>query len=393
MVEIYNRQAEVEYAELNYYAYAHFVPNDTYYPLQWHFNDGAAGINIEPVWDITSGDPNVIIAVLDTGVAYENHKGYEMAPDLVNTRFVPGYNFIRNNTHANDDDGHGTHVTGTIAQSTNNAMGAAGIAFDCSIMPVKVLNRRGEAPYSTIADGVSFATDNGADVINLSLGGPSDSTTLRNAVAYAYNNGVTVICSAGNGYENGNAASYPAAYDDYCIAVGATKYDLTRASYSNTGNYLDLVAPGGDGADLNGDGYMDGVLQQTFGNNPKDWGYWFYTGTSMAAPHVSGIAALLISTGVTGPDAIREALENSATDLGPAGWDEEFGHGFVDAYAALHYHHAAGDFDYNGVVDIVDLEELLSYWLEDEPSVDIAPAGGDGIINLPDFAELAQSWK
>lgn len=393
MVERYKHEPDVQYAELNYYAYAFFVPNDPYYPYQWHLYEPYAGINIEPVWDITTGEPNVIIAVLDTGVAYENFRSFEQASDLANTLFVPGYDFVSNDEHPNDEEGHGTHVTGTIAQSTNDGLGTAGVAFNCSIMPVRVLNKRGEAPYTTIADGVYFATDNGADVINLSLGGPFDSVTLRDAVAYAYDNGVTIICSAGNEYEEGNPISYPAAYDAHCIAVGATRFDQTRAYYSSTGSYLDLVAPGGDlNVDQNADDVNDGILQQTFGINPKDWGYWLYTGTSMAAPHVSGIAALLISKDVAGPDAIREALQNTARDLGPSGWDAEYGWGIVDAYAALNYYHITGDFDYNGSVDSDDLATLLSYWLENEPFVDIAPIGGDNIINFLDFAKLAENW-
>ena len=393
MVEIYSHELDVEYAELNYYAYAFFVPNDTLYSYQWHFNDANAGINIEPVWDITAGDPNIIVAVLDTGVAYENYKNFLQAPDLANTIFVAGYDFVNGDEHSNDDDGHGTHVTGTLAQSTNNSLGTAGIAHNCSIMPVKVLSRRGVGSYTDIAAGIYFATDNGADIINMSLGGVSDSTTLRNAVAYAYNQGVTIICAAGNDYEYGNPPAYPAAYDQYCIAVGATTLGQSRAYYSNTGSYLDLAAPGGDiRFDQDGDGYKDGVLQQTFYLNPKDWRYVYYQGTSMAAPHVSGIAALLISTGVTGPDSIREALENTARDLGAPGWDEEYGRGLVDAYAALNYYHISGDFDYNGLVDSEDLAKLVSHWLDYDPLVDIAPEGGDGIIDFLDFAEFAANY-
>ncbi|MHC4338505.1 MAG: S8 family serine peptidase [Planctomycetota bacterium] len=143
---------------------------------------------------------------------------------------------------------------------------------------------------------------------------------------------------------------------------------------------------------MNLDDYNDGVLQQTFGYNPKDWGYFFYQGTSMAAPHVSGIAALLISTGVTGPDAIREALETTARDLGSAGWDEEYGWGLVDAYAALNYYHILADFNYDGVVDFEDLGTLSDNWLDYDPFVDIAPGGGDGIINFLDYAEWAAAY-
>lgn len=418
-VKLFNREPDVEYAELNYYAYAHFeAPNDPYYYYQWHFDDtykwtgtisdpsrelvdgtnpyggyNGGGINLEPAWDITTGDPNVIIAVLDTGVAYETYKNFVQAPDLADTRFVPGYDFVNNDGHPNDDDGHGTHITGTIAQSTNNEAGVAGAAYNCSIMPVKVLSRRGEAPYTTVADGVYFAADNGANIINLSLGGPDDSITLRDAIAYAYNKGVTIICSAGNDGAGG-PINYPAAYDEYCIAVGATKYDQTRAYYSTTGSYVDLTAPGGDiDVDQNGDGYADGILQQTFGVSPKDLGYWFYEGTSMAAPHVSAVAALLISTGVSGPDAIREALENTAEDLGIPGKDAEYGWGLVDAYAALNYYHIPGDFNRDGSVDKNDFRTIISSWLGDEPSVDIAPADCDGIINFLDFARFAESWN
>lgn len=347
MVEIYKRNPNVEYAELNYIAHAFVVPNDPYYSYQWNFyNTTYGGINMESAWGIETGDASVIVAVVDTGVAYENYSeiirrrtyNYYLAPDLAQTHFVAGYDFVNNDAHPNDDDGHGTHVTGTIAQSTNNAMGVAGIAYGCSIMPVKVLNSQGSGTYADIAEGIYFAADNGAKVINMSLGGSSGSTTLENALAHAYGKGVTIVCASGN---NGSptTVSYPAAYDAYCIAVGATRYDEAVSYYSNGGASLDLAAPGGDlNVDQNGDGYGDGVLQQTFGNTTNDWGYWFYEGTSMAAPHVSGVAALLIAHGVaTTPDEVREALQSTAEDKGASGWDSEYGWGIVDAYAALNF--------------------------------------------------------
>jgi len=388
-VEIYSRLPEVEYAELNYYIYAHWVPNDTYYHKQWNFQD-IGGINLEPAWEITTGDPNIIVAVLDTGVAYENYGGFALAPELVDTRFVTGYDFYNDDSHPNDDEGHGTHVTGTIAQCTNNKKGAAGIAFNCSIMPVKVLDTRGSAPYDIVADGVYFAVDNGAKIINMSLGGDSFSITLRNAVAYAYNNGVTCICSAGNEYEEGNPVQYPAGYNSYCIAVGATRFDRTRSYYSNTGSYIDLVAPGGDlDVDQNGDGWMDGIVQQTFDpNDPTDFGYYMYIGTSMAAPHVSGAAAMLASIAITEPDDIRQALQNTAIDLGSSGKDNEYGYGIIDAFAALNYYFEEGDFNKDGDIDIKDFQILLTYWLQDRPSIDIYPDGGDGIIDFLDFAKF-----
>ena len=127
---------------------------------------------------------------------------------MSNVRFVGGYNYISDNNHPNDDDGHRTHVAGTLAQNTNNGTGTAGLAFNCSIMPIKVLNKRGTGSYTGIANGIYFATDHGAKVINMSLGGSADSITLRDAFAYAYNHGVTIVCAAGNEYQSGNAPSY-----------------------------------------------------------------------------------------------------------------------------------------------------------------------------------------
>jgi len=355
MVEAYSRNPNVKYAEPNYIAHASMVPNDQYYPLQWHLDDTAyagdnpyggtngGGINIEPAWNISTGI-GVIVAVIDTGVAYENYDGYIIAPDLANTCFVDGYDLVNNDTHPNDDEGHGTHVTGTIAQSTNNGLGVAGVAVDCSIMPIKVLNSGGSGTYDWIADGIYYAADHDAHVISMSLGGTAASTTLENALAYAYGRGVTIVCSAGNGGA-GALPSYPAAYDAYCIAVGATRYDETVSYYSTTGGYVDIAAPGGDvTVDQNGDGYGDGVLQQTHdGSDYTTFYYYFYQGTSMAAPHVSGVAALLIANGVTSPDDVREALQSTAEDKGPEGCDQAYGWGIVDAYAALQWSAASNE--------------------------------------------------
>jgi serine protease len=362
MVGAYSRNPNVEYAEPNHIARTCMVPNDPLYSYQWHLDipeddeipewhgENGGGINVEPAWDISTGT-GVIVAVIDTGVAYEDYEEfvdgpgrrdywitYKRAPDLAGTNFVAGYDFVNTDIHPNDDEGHGTHVTGTIAQSTNNGIGAAGVAFNCSIMPVKVLDSSGSGTYDWIADGIYYAADHDAQVISMSLGGTAASTTLENALAYAYGKGVTIICAAGNDGA-GAAPSYPAAYDAYCIAVGATRYDEEVSYYSTTGDYVDIAAPGGDlRVDQNGDGYGDGVLQQTHdGSDYTNFGYWFYQGTSMAAPHVSGVAALLISNGVTDPDDVREALESTAEDKGDTGRDPECGWGIVDAYAALNY--------------------------------------------------------
>jgi len=336
MVNVYSEQAIVEYAEPNYIRHAAWSPNDPLYPYQWHF----AQINLGAAWDLDTiaplygGDPSIIVAIIDTGVAYETYDGYVQAPDLASTTFTGGYDFVNNDAHPNDDNCHGTHVCGTIAQSTNNGEGVAGIAFNTVIMPIKVL----PGGIAEEADGIYYATDNGANIINLSLSGPGTSITEENAVAYAYNHGVTIICAAGNDYETGNDPEYPAAYDDYCIAVGATRYDQAHAPYSNTGSYLDIAAPGGDiTVDQNDDGYADGVLQQTFAEgDPTDFGYYFLQGTSMACPHVAGVAALILAENPSfTPDQVRQALESTATDLGDAGRDDVYGWGLLNAAAAV----------------------------------------------------------
>ncbi len=337
-IEEYSHRPDVVYAEPNYYAHAFLIPNDSMYRYQWNFgNLTTGGIGMEQAWSLSTGN-GVVVAIVDTGIAYENYSNYVKAPDLADTSFVLGYDFVNNDNHPNDDNSHGTHVAGTVAQSTNNGLGVAGIAFGASLMPVKVLDKNGSGTYTNIANGIRYAADHGAKVINMSLGGPVPSPTLESALAYAYNKGVTIIAAAGN--DGTSAISYPAAYDTYVIAVGATRYDKSLAYYSNYGASLDLVAPGGDlTVDQNGDSYGDGILQNTFSpntKNTKDFGYWFFQGTSMASPHVAGVAALLIAreNAVT-PDAVRSALQETAQDLGALGRDNTYGYGLVNAYAAL----------------------------------------------------------
>jgi len=325
MVNIYAKNPNVEYAELNYIASAFGVPNDLYYGYQWHLDNGTyGGIGMEEAWPLSKG-AGVTVAVVDTGVR-------DGGPDGIAT-VIRGRDFVNSDDDPTDDEGHGTHVAGTIAQRTNNATGVAGVAPDCSILAVKVLGADGSGTYAWIADGIHYAADHGAKVINMSLGGSSGAAVLEEAVEYAYNKGVTIVCASGN---NGwPIVSYPAAYDAYCIAVGATRYDEAVTGYSNGGTALDLTAPGGDvTVDQNGDGYGDGVLQETFDGG--GWGYWFYQGTSMASPHVAGVAALLISQGTyTTPDQVRNRLQSTAKDKGPTGWDSSYGWGIVNAAAAL----------------------------------------------------------
>jgi len=334
MIELYRKNPLVEYAEPNYIRHARWAPNDPYYSDQWHFSQ----INMSSAWDIEQGGgSSVIVAVLDSGVAYEDYGSYQQAPDLAGTNFVAGYDFVNDDSHPNDDNGHGTHVTGTIAQTTNNGIGVAGIAFNCSIMPVKILDAYGNGTVAQEADGIYYAVDHGAEVINLSIGGSSASKTEHDAIKYAYNKGVIVVAATGN--DNLSSIEYPAAYDE-CIAVGAVRYDKTRAPYSNYGAGIELMAPGGDtSVDQNGDGYLDGILQQTFTNegDPTSFSYRFLQGTSFAAPHVTGIVALMLSHGTRGVENIRTILHSTAEDLGSPGYDTEYGYGLVDAAAALSY--------------------------------------------------------
>ena len=336
-VAAYAAQPEVVYAEPNYYVYADsgpaaplaFTPDDPYFNLQWNL----AAIQAPEAWDISDGQ-NVVVAVLDSGIAYEDYEQYRQAPDLKNTRFIPGYDFVNNDLHANDDGGHGTHVAGTIAQSTNNAIGVAGVAFGVTLMPVKVLNDRGQGTFDALAQGIMFAADNGVRVINLSLSGRKTSALLADAIDYAADRGVLVVAASGN---SGGAVEYPAAYDRV-LAVGSVEFQQQRAQYSNFGPQVSVVAPGGDTyADHNGDGYPDGILQQTF--VPGDYGTFqlqYMEGTSMAAPHVAGVAALLFAFDPdASADQVRQAIESSALDLGAPGRDNDFGYGLIQAAAAL----------------------------------------------------------
>jgi serine protease len=260
--------------------------------------------------------------------------------DLAQTTFVPGYNFVGNNANAADDHGHGTHVAGTIAQSTNNKRGVAGVAPDVSIMPLKVLTARGSGSVAGIAQAIRWAADHGANVINMSLGGPSPIGTMASAVKYARGKGVVVVAAAGN--DGHGRVGYPAKYPGV-VAVAATQFDESTTFYSNWGPEVDIAAPGGNvRVDQNGDGKPDGVLQHTIvpGNISKQDYLWFM-GTSMATPHVAGVTALIMGAGVRTPDAVEALLFETARkpkgrDAGASGRvDDHYGAGLVDADAAL----------------------------------------------------------
>jgi serine protease len=314
-------------------------PNDPFYPIQWNLqspNPAAGSIHVEGAWAVNpGGDPSVVVAVVDTGIAYETFGTFCQAPDLAGAHFVPGWDFVNNDAHPNDDESHGTHVAGTIAQTTNNATGVAGIAYNVSLMPVKVLNAQGSGTISQIADGIRWAADHGAHVINMSFGTsalPAQLIALQDAVQYAAGRGVLLVAASGN--SSGATPMYPAAYPEV-ISVGATLFNKSLATYSNKGS--NLCSPGGtsNGEDVSGDGYPDMILQNTFDPNTHatcSFGYWFFAGTSMASPHVAAVAALIKSEqpSLTAAE-IRQLLYDTADHT----VTPDCGFGLVDAQRAL----------------------------------------------------------
>ena len=306
-------------------------PNDPLYIKQWHLRQ----IGMPAAWKLADGN-GVIVAVLDTGVAYEDYKTFTLLPDLKGLEFVKPYDFVGNTKHANDDHGHGSHVTGTIAQMTNNGIGVAGVARNVKIMPLKVLSGSGSGSVAGIADAIRYAADNGAKVMNMSLGGAFPSKVLAKAVAYAHKKGVVVVCAAGN--ESRNRVGYPAAYPG-AIAVSATQDDEAVTFYSNYGKDIDIAAPCGNTRDKNGgrENTDGGVLQNTIEiGNPTKNGYYAFMGTSMASPHVAGVAALIVGEGVTDPDAVEKILKDSARKpTNQTYTSDKYGAGIMDAPAAI----------------------------------------------------------
>lgn len=391
---------DVEYAQPVHLVHALMTPNDTFYSMQWNLPD----IDMPRAWDIQpSAGSSVTVAVLDTGVAFTSitmryHANafvvdssgdvvssgpgtvypalgdltlpFVAAPELApSTRFVAPADLVWNSTLPLDFDGHGTHVTGTIGQATNNSAGVAGVAFNVRIMPVKVLASEwdvifGAAPEvggtdDVLARGIRYAADNGAKVINMSLGetGPAGSApAVEAAIRYAVGKGAFVVVAGGNEFEEGNpneVLSEIASRIPGAVSVAAVDRGHQRAYYSSTGTYVELAAPGGSFRGFGADG---GILQQTlfldlvdtftlpvsqFGAPRFDaFAYYYFTGTSQAAPHVSGVAAMLIQQGITSPAAVESALERSAIDPASRAQrggvrDNDFGFGEVSARNAL----------------------------------------------------------
>lgn len=301
------KNPNVAYAEPDYIARVSETPNDPYYTQQW----GPQDIHAEGAWDKV--DPSqrakVTIAILDTGI--------NATHEDLQANIVPGYNVINNAAPPTDGFGHGTHVAGIAAAITGNGKGIAGIASGCKIMPVKVLDDSGAGDYSTIVNGIKYATDHGAKVINLSLGSPDASQAMQDAVDYATSHDVSVVVAAGN--ENG-PVSFPANCKGV-IAVGAVDSHNQRADFSNYGPELSVVAPGVD-------------ILSCYKDGPSS--YTTMSGTSMATPFVTGVVAMVRAANPSLSSAdVTKVIDGSATHLGTPGFNNEYGYGLVDAGKAV----------------------------------------------------------
>ncbi len=333
MVTVFDRNPDVLYAEPNYIARITATPNDLLFREQYALhnsgqNIGAPGspsgtpradIKAPEGWEETKGTDSTVIAIIDTGIDL-------LHPDLQNKVVSGGRDFVNDDFDATDDNWHGTHVAGIVAAETNNDEGIAGVAWNCRLLPVKVLDDEGTGFYSWIADGIRWAADEGADVINMSFGGTTEAGILREALNYAKEAGVVLVASAGNDDES---VYYPAAYDEYCIAVAATDYNDERPSWSNPGPEVDVAAPGVR--------IISCAPTWYFGAGSFPYGY--AEGTSQAAPHVAGLAALIKDLKPwLRPDEIMNIIRYTAEDVNSGsspGFDEYIGYGRINMETAL----------------------------------------------------------
>ncbi|MEX1049699.1 MAG: S8 family serine peptidase [Akkermansiaceae bacterium] len=306
LINALKRNKDVEYVEPDHVATAIGVANDPYFTggNQWYLSK----IEAPAAWETSVGSSSVIVAVVDSGVSGSH-------PDIAG-KVLQGYDFVNNDTDASDDNGHGTAVAGITAASSNNSLGMASVSWNSAILPVKVLGANGSGSYSGMANGITWAADNGARIINLSLGGTSSSRTLQNAVNYAWNRNIILVAAAGN---NGNStAFYPAACNNV-VAVSATDSSDRRPSWSNYGSYVDIAAPG--------------VSVLTL-QNSSSYAYW--NGTSFSSPVAAGVVALMAAanSGLSNA-AVVDALLKNSDDIGAAGYDVYYGHGRVNARRAV----------------------------------------------------------
>lgn len=308
LIGFFKKKNNVKFAEPHYLYMQNQIdlPNDLLYQehYQWNF----PVIRTEEGWRISKGNEEVVIAVVDTGVDLDH-------PDL-KQRLTKGYNVLEDNDFPDDDNGHGTHVAGIIASETNNSEGVAGLTWYNKIMPVKAVGAEGYGTSFDIAKGIVWAVDHGADVINMSLGNYQSSSLLKEAVNYAYDQNVVLIAAAGN--ENTSRPSFPASYPQV-LSVAAIDNTGKRAPFSNFGDFIDVTAPGD-------------LIASTYFNQQ----YASLSGTSMASPHVAGLAGLLLSVNpkLTNKE-VKEIIENTAYDLGMLGKDFDFGSGLIDVKRAL----------------------------------------------------------
>jgi len=302
----YQRNPNVEFAEPDYYVEPATMPNDPYFALAQR---PLQALGATSAWDITTGSPSVVIAVLDSGIDYYH-------PDLQWDKFILGPDFYNNDNDPWDDAGHGTIVTGVVGAATNNSIGIAGTTWLNRILVMKIAGSTGYASWSALAKGITYAADQGARVANISYAGPTSSATFENAASYAYGKGVVIVASAGNGVD---PPQYPAAYPEVIAVSGINGSDQWTDGY---GSYIGLCAYAG--------AY---TTQNPFGT-PYYYGSW--GGTSVAAPYVAGAAALVLSVNpALAPDQVRDIICQTADDLGDPGWDQYYGYGRVNLYRAV----------------------------------------------------------
>ena len=302
--EALSRNPNINFVENNFLAEAVVTPNDSYYASQWHLSK----ISAPQGWDISTGSTSVAVAIIDSGVDPTH-------PDLSN-KLLPGFNFLSDNSDSHDLNGHGTAVAGSAAAISNNYTGVAGIAWQNPIMPLVVVNSSGSASYYDIAQAITYAADKGAKVMNISIAGSSNSSTLQNAVDYAWNKGAVIFAAAAN-YST-STPYYPAACNNV-VAVSATTSSDTLASFSNYGNWIDIAAPGVS------------ILTTTNGGSYSSW-----SGTSFSSPIAAGLGALIISANPSLTNAqVVEILKRNADDIGAPGFDPYFGYGRINVYRSL----------------------------------------------------------